>query len=258
MYLLYLDESGNEAEPADRHFVLGGAAVFERTTYYISKEIEELQAKYFPGSPPVEFHASQIRAGKGFWRNVEQGTRQSLLQDIGVVIQNANDPGLVLFAVVIEKTDQLWGERAVEHATAEVCRRFDLFLMRQYQEESERQRGLLIFSQSRYDQRTKLWVRNFRELGTRWGILRNLSDVPYFANSRETRLLQIADFVAHAVFMLYERRDPTLIRSLLSRFDQKNGILHGLVHHQARPASVGCECPCCSSRRKPSNFGTWC
>jgi len=26
MYLLHLDESGNEDNPADRHFVLGGAA----------------------------------------------------------------------------------------------------------------------------------------------------------------------------------------------------------------------------------------
>ena len=34
VYLLYLDESGNESDPSDKFFVLGGAAVFERVTYF--------------------------------------------------------------------------------------------------------------------------------------------------------------------------------------------------------------------------------
>lgn len=33
MQLLYLDESGNEADSADRFFVLGGLSLFERQTY---------------------------------------------------------------------------------------------------------------------------------------------------------------------------------------------------------------------------------
>ena len=30
MYLLYLDESGNESDPNDQYFVLAGIALFER------------------------------------------------------------------------------------------------------------------------------------------------------------------------------------------------------------------------------------
>jgi hypothetical protein len=30
MYLLYLDESGNENDPSNRYFVLAGLALFER------------------------------------------------------------------------------------------------------------------------------------------------------------------------------------------------------------------------------------
>jgi hypothetical protein len=55
-------------------------------------------------------------------------------------MSNANRPGAVLFAAAIEKTNLLYGEDAVDHATAEVCRRFDLFLKRQYLEEDNAQR----------------------------------------------------------------------------------------------------------------------
>lgn len=61
LYLLYLDEAGNESDPSDKHFVLGGLAVFERVTFFLSKQLEDLQEAHFPGSPPVDFHASAMR-----------------------------------------------------------------------------------------------------------------------------------------------------------------------------------------------------
>lgn len=255
MYLLYLDESGNEDDPSDKHFVLGGAAVFERQTFYLSRDLDGVQTRHFPGLPPIEFHASAIRSGRGFWRDIERQKREEVLRDIARVISDAN-PEVFLFAAVVEKSDRLWGENAVERATEAVCNRFDIFLMRLYQEANDAQRGLLIFSQGRFDKRAKVWVRGFRELGTRWGILRNLSDIPYFAGMRETRLLQIADFVAHAAFLLYERRDPGLIGPFLHRFVRREGILHGLVHYRT-DIGANCDCPACYSRANPGNLGPW-
>lgn len=256
MYLLYLDESGNESEPADRHFVLAGAAVFERTTYFLSQSFDELQTQFFPGIEPVEFHASQIKAGRGFWRNIEESTRWKFLSAICDTISNANSPGMVLFAAVVEKSDEIYGERAVEVATEQICSRFDLFLNRRGRDSNDPQRGLIIFSKGRFDKRARLWVRDFRELGTRWGSIKNLSDIPYFATTRETRLLQLADFVAHSVWLLYEKRDARLIRFFLNRFDRENGIYHGLVHLKADP-SADCTCPACSSRKAPYAAGDW-
>ena len=66
MYLLYLDESGNENDPADKHFVLAGAAVFERNTFFLSRALDELQTKHFPGLQPIPFHVSEIRSGRNF------------------------------------------------------------------------------------------------------------------------------------------------------------------------------------------------
>lgn len=256
MYLLYLDESGNEDDPADKHFVLAGAAIFERVAFFLSRALDDLQARHFPGVQPVEFHAAAIRTGKGFWRNVPADQRRTILENIAEIIANANDPGLVLFGAVIEKSSAMWGEKAVEHATAEVCRRFDVFLKRRHREADDPERGLLIFSEGRFHRRAKVWVRGFRELGTQWGILRNLCDIPYFASSQETRLLQLADFVSYALFRLYENGDASLVRPILNRFSQQEGTLHGLVHNRSG-SMAPCDCPACTSRRTPSRFGPW-
>ena len=255
MYLLYLDESGNEDDARDKHFVLGGVGVFERVTYFLAQAMDEIQTRHLPGVQPVPFHASSIRAGKDFWRTVDRSTRDALLGDIAAAISRSNNPGVVLFAAAIEKNDRIYGEEAVERATEQICKRFDTFLKRRYQENEDPQRGLLIFSEGRFDKRAKVWVRRFRELGTRWGTLKNLSDIPYFASARDTRLLQVADFVASGVFQLYERRHARLVGQLLHRFAERDGILHGLVHHTEQNRT--CECPACSSRREPGNFGPW-
>jgi len=169
------------------------------------------------------------------------------------MIAEAN-PEVSLFAAVIEKSDRLWGEDAVERATETVCNRFDIFLMRLYQEAGDAQRGLLIFSEGRFDKRAKVWVRGLRELGTRWGILRNLSDIPYFASMKDTRLLQVADLVSHAAFLLYERGESSLMAPFLHRFTRREGVLHGLVHYRT-DSKAACDCPACYSRVNPGELG---
>lgn len=253
MYLLYLDESGNPDSPAEQHFILAGAAVFERTTFHLSRALDEVQRRFFPDADHVDFHASPIRSGKGFWRKVPRDVRDEVLMAIGEAIAGANSPGLVLFGAVVDRRLGS-GEEAVRRATEQCCRRFDLFLRRRGAADDP-QRGLIIFAEGRFDHRAKLWVTEFRQLGTAWGTLRYLSDIPYFASARETRLLQAADFVAHALYSMYERKDERLLRSVLHRFDQKDGVLHGLAH--LTPDWRHCACPACSTRRMPGSLPQW-
>lgn len=256
MYLLYLDDSGNPDNPDDSFFVLGGCAVFERSTYFLNDALESVQRSHFPSEPPVSFHASCIRAGKGFWREVSRDTRRKVLGDIATSILNVEDPGVVLFATAIRKDASCHGEDVVRLATEDLCKRFDIFLMRRDNEAGDKQRGLIVFSEGKYDQRSKVWVREFRDMGTRWGFIRTLSDIPYFASMTETRLLQAADYIAHSVFLLYEKRDASLISPIIHRFCTKDGILHGLAHLGPGRGSQ-CDCPACMSRRVPGNFGPW-
>jgi hypothetical protein len=163
-------------------------------------------------------------------------------------------PQVVLFAAVIEKDERVHGEEAVRRATEEICRRFDIFLMRKHHD-GDSQRGLLVFAESSYQKRAKLWVRDFRELGTTWGVLNNLSDIPYFATPAETRLLQVADLISHSVFLMYERRNPALLCHLISKFDRR-GKIHGLVH-VGRSRGRDCDCPRCWSEREASVDSPW-
>lgn len=256
MYLLYLDESGNEKDPADRFFVLGGVALFERQVFFLAKALDAIQEKYFPDTQPIPFHASEIRSGRNFWRTVPRETRDAVLSEMAGAILRSPGRGRALFAAVIEKSKDLWSENAVERATEEICRRFDLRLKRVHRSDGNAQRGLLIFSEGRFDARAKIWVRGFHQRGTRWGAIKNLTDIPYFAPMQETRLLQIADFVAHAVWLAYERRNPELLAPIWQCFDVRDGVPHGLVH--VRSVATGhCECPACQPRRVPGDAGPW-
>ena len=159
MHLLYLDESGNENDAKDAYFVLARISLFERQTFFLSKALDEIQERHFPGKPPIHFHATDIRNGHGFWRNVVPSTRRQVLSDITTAILASPSRGRNLYAAAIEKTTMLWGEPAVEKATEEICRRFDIRLMRLYKQQNDAQRGLLIFSEGRLDARAKIWVR---------------------------------------------------------------------------------------------------
>lgn len=254
MYLLYLDESGNPDDPSDRYFVLGGAAIFERVTYFLSAALDAIQANRLPGLQPVAFHTTDMRAGRGFWRGVQRELREQIIGDVARAIAGAQRTGLFLFAVAVEKDAEMFGEAAVKCATEAIVRAFDRFLVRQFQKFHDPQRGIIVFAESHYQKRHSLWVRDFRRLGTQWGTINNLSDIPYFGTPNETRLLQIADMVAHSVFLLYERRKTDLIAPFVHRFDRWNGTLHGLVHI---PASNQCDCPHCTSLRTKNNLGPW-
>lgn len=256
MYLLYVDESGNENDPNDRYFVLGGLAVFERSTFFLTKAIEEVQDRHFPNHQPIPFHASEIRSGRDLWRSVSPEKRQAVIDDLCAAIKSIPATKRFLFAAAVEKSKGLWGETAVEQATEHICKKFDILLQRHYQELDDPQRGLIIFSEGRFDARAKLWVRGFHQKGTKWGAINNLADIPYFAAMRESRLLQAADLVAHATWLLYEKRDKRLIAPLLACFDSQHGVIHGLVHVRQDTTKL-CECPACFSRKNQGGTGPW-
>lgn len=255
MYLLYIDESGNAYDASDRHFVLAGLAVFERRTHWMQREAELIKAKHFPSAPPLDFHTQPIKSGRGFWRRVNPELRQTVLNEVGNVIASAPAAEAVTFGAVVEKKDTLHGADAIRCALEQVTKRFDTLLTRKAKRGNP-QRGLIVLAQSQYEQHAKTWLSEFRGLGTQWGVLRNLADIPFTAPAKETRMLQLADYVAHALFLMYERRDATLIKPIIDRFDRTGGIYHGLVHLSDRRGK-SCGCPACCTRHKPSSKSTW-
>lgn len=250
MYLLYLDASGTPDSTQELYYVLGGVAVYERRIHWLTQALNRIAASHLPeGTKPVELHASAIRNRQAEWASLPRTQRESLMRDVYGVVRDEAYPGLVLFAAAIHKPSLQPDEEPLCRAFEEVCRRFDLFLHRRRSEEDDTQRGLVVLDACRVREKEtlrKLWT-EYYEGGTRWGRLANLTDIPLFADSRATRMLQLADFCCYAVYRRYERGDTAFLDAILSRFDQSDGRIHGLVHHYRDYRQ--CWCPACSSRR---------
>ena len=245
MWLLYLDESGNPDGDQDKYFVLAGLAVFERQAYWINEAVDKLAVNHF-GSAEVEFHAQPIAAHREEpWRSLPTEQRNQIIDELAHIISESK---AVLFAVALERAIT---SEPVSRAFEEICRRFDLYLKRLHFQ-NDTQRGLMVLDKTRYEARLQTLLSQYRSGdGTRFGRVQNFADVPLFADSRATRLLQLADLVAYSVFRRYERGDTRLIDKIVSKFDSENEVMHGLVHLALNQAT--CTCPACLTRRLASS-----
>jgi len=150
----------------------------------------------------------------------------------------------VAFACVIHKASYP-GHDPMEMAFEDLCSRFNRHLMRMYSKSQDQHKGLIVLDKCSDETSLQRLAIGFRTLGTRWGILRDLAEVPLFADSKASRLIQIADHIAYAVFRRYEVGDSSYLDIILPKFDSEGGILHGLAH---KTSDTSCMCPACMSR----------
>ena len=244
MYLLYLDESGSAGASAEAHFILGGAALFERQTHWLDVRLDELARELRPEAPEkLEFHGSPMLAGRDWWRGVPRPTRRQAIKDALGAAHQLRGPW-TLFGAVVEKA-AVQNENLVEYAFEQVCSRFDQFLGRQFAR-GQAQRGLILLDRQSGERRLQTLAHDFKTAGHRWGTTRNFADVPYFADSRASRLIQYADLVSFALWRRFEREDNEFFDVIAHCFDTNAGIVHGL-HHFKSGGRI-CGCPACVSR----------
>lgn len=120
-----------------------------------------------------------------------------------------------------------------------------MFLTRLYKVDRPN-KGLLLMDQSREKRYRELFA-DFKKQGTQFqAYLGNIIDIPYFAGRRDTRMMQLADFCAFAVFRYYERHDDLYFRMILPRFDRRapQDPPDGLKHLTREP----CSCKACEWR----------
>jgi hypothetical protein len=116
----------------------------------------------------------------------------------------------------------------VEHAFEQLVSRFDLFLKRVYQKYDDPQRGLMILDKSSTEMRIQNLAREFKYSGHTWGQTKNYAEVPVFLDSKASRLIQLADLVAYAIFRNFEHKDPRWFDIIKNCFDAEGGVVHGL------------------------------
>lgn len=93
---------------------------------------------------------------------------------------------------------------------------------------NDSQRGIIIFDKSTVETTIQNLATDFRTVGHSWGVLRNLSEVPLFLDSKASRLIQLADLVAYSFFRKYEKGDDRFASIIENRIDQEGGLIHGL------------------------------
>lgn len=118
-----------------------------------------------------------------------------------------------MFGAAIHKASVSPNE-PMEYAFEQVCNRFDKFLGRHLS--GETQRGLIILDETTYE--TSL---HFRVDGHRWGKFYDLADVPFFVNSKATRLIQYADLIAYALRRYYEEGDSNYFDIIIKKIRRR-------------------------------------
>lgn len=229
MHLFYVDESGSVSDPSQQYFVLAGVAVFERKTHWIEQNLNSIAARFDPVTPErLELHGSPMRSGREGWKAHALADRLAAIRDAlhdGVV--NHHPKGARLFAAVVKKS-ALPGADPVVHAFEQISSRFDMFLRRLYTKHGDPQRGIMVFDKSSTEQRIQTLARDFKYSGHSWGTTENYAEVPLFLDSRASRLIQLADLVAYAIFRHFEHKDSAFFDVIKDCFDAEGGVRHGL------------------------------
>ncbi|WP_328527618.1 DUF3800 domain-containing protein [Nocardioides sp. NBC_00368] len=268
MYLLFVDESGTHG--GSHAFVLGGFAIHEDDAQRLQVALDELIARKLGRIPPnldeYELHAAEMRNAKkpksgsmavsSIWANLPRSLRLEILDAAYDMLAGfkCSEPGLApaLFGVVVDRNfhsgeSQLQRER---FAYEVLLNKFDVMLKRRTRDGFPN-RGLVI-----HDRRVvaetdiQTWTSEWRKAAGTIGQLMNLADVPLFADSRATRLLQVADLVSYAIFRRYS---PDVVKELnfdkvWPLFHAEDGHVHGLVHYTPSFGQATCNCEPCRGR----------
>lgn len=227
MHILYLDDAGSVGNPQERFFILAGVSLFERQTYHLECKLDEVAARFpAPDAKQLELHGNQILAGRGFWRSVpKQERRRAICDALSSFRQVWGRRSL--FGAVIEKS-AISPEDPIEFAFEEVSSRFDRFLMRMHRA-GKAERGIIVLDKTTMETRLQALATEFRFTGHRAGRLHNLADVPFFVDSKASRLVQYADLVAYALWRHFEKGDSEFFDIIANDFDQEGGVVHGLL-----------------------------
>lgn len=228
-----------------KHFVLGGVALHEGQVDGFTKQLDSIQARYLPRlDVRMAFHATEVRGGKGIFRDIREDKREQLMEELYQCICAARFPNLIAFATAMHISMVKNADQVIHDVFQDVCQRFNTFLVRQFNK-GHPDKGLLIIDQAHQASYRQL-ITEFQKTGTQYGYLGNIVDIPYFARRHDTRMLQLADLCANAVFQYYEQNEGKYFNLVLPRFDRRDpGHPPDGLKHMTREA---CTCVACQWR----------
>ena len=228
MYLLYLDESGHQADPTTEFFVLAGFSIFERQTHWLEAAIDPIAARFNRSNPrSVELHGAPMRGGRDGWSGIAPADRVQAVVDVLSLLSNAQLK-LRVFASVIEKS-LLAKEHILARSFEHVACQFDAFLASLFRRRNDPQRGLVILDKTSYEEKLQSLSHVFKHEGHTSGRRRNFAEVPLCLDSKASRLMQMADLIAYWIFRYFQSGDDRGFKLIQPCFHGYGGLQQGLT-----------------------------
>jgi hypothetical protein len=247
MFLLYLDDSGSAKNADEEYLVLGGVCVSEHQVNDLIHRLDALAARYGPDPDVIEFHASDIFGRKKPpWDAMsDPKDRKQVLHSVLREFTSTPAPASAI-ACAVHKASFL-GQDPMEIAFREITQVFDTFLRGRHVETSIDEKGMIFLDESTSETTLRQIALDFRRAGVANGSASYIIDVPHFAQSKNTRCVQVADHLAYAVFRYYHAQDSNYLNPVISRLQSDGRVIRGLRH--LRTDKDGCPCPVCLTER---------
>jgi hypothetical protein len=180
-----------------------------------------------------------------------------LLEDSYRLVANfqPSNPKLpvTFFGVVVDRGfHSNWSPLEREKFGYEVLlNKFDMMLKKNQPFPGQTNKGLVI-----HDRRVvaeadiQSWTSGWRVAAGKVGQLKNLADVPLFASSRASRLLQVADLLAYALYRRYnpDMHDGRYFKLIWPSFAPGGRDLHNCAHYTPSYGAGDCKCEPCTER----------
>lgn len=249
MYILYLDDSGSGADPNQKHFVLGGIIIHESNAQSLTGQLENIAAKINPkNSKSIELHAAVIWTGREEpWESLCK-SHEDKKNKIKEILNCANNTpeNVVCLATAIHKSS-FDGEDYVQKAYEDISSRFHQYIKKRNKLADKSEKGIIIIDKSSGESGMQSLSLEIREKGNKWGInTRNIIEVPLFVDSKASRIIQLADHIAYAVFRRYDQEDLTYYNVIQNKFDKSETEIFGLCH---LTKDKNCTCPYCITKK---------
>lgn len=246
VYLLYADESGDLSQAAVGNFVVGGIAVHEDAIRPLAGQINNTINQFIGQrlGKTVEVHGGPMRSGRGEWAAVPGAKRHALAHALlRLICDWTHEPTGSKVEPIAVVMDRDHSQSPTETTYGELLYVFDEFL-RAGRRRGDPHNGVLVADRSRYEKTLEAWVEVARLRRARPQDdprrLHALAEAPFFVDSKITRLMQLADLVAHALYRAYNADDwswaTTVMPSLITPDPRR------IVHFTG---DANCRCPAC-------------
>ena len=213
----------------------------------LSDQVDGLAQRYL-NQRTLPLHATDLSAQEGGltepFKILDFSSRMRLMNQVYHLISDSES---TLFGIAIDT--KYVNEPPYELAMEQLLARFNIFLSRMGTSQSGGlvDSGMTIVAHSTYQDSLQRHNSILWEKRNRWGgDLRQQLGVPAFAPVEGWRPLQLADFIANAVFRRYEREATEQFDLIARKFDSSDGVLHGLIHYHGNRQL--CTCVSCWTR----------